>query len=78
MPLSFENDIKPIFRPYRPNMLWRFDLGDYEQVKANADLIQLFITADVNTRMPPANYGGPLSPQQIATFKQWVTEGFPP
>ena len=53
-------------------MLWRFDLTDYEQVKANAAIIQVFITADPDSRMPPANYGPPLSAQQITTFQQWI------
>lgn len=79
MPTSFANDIAPIFGPFRGNMLWRFDLTDYEQVKANAELIQVFITADPDTpRMPPANYGPPLSAQQIATFQQWIRDGYPP
>ena len=37
------NDIAPIFGPYRANMLWRFDLIDYDQVKANAAAIVKFI-----------------------------------
>lgn len=78
MPTSFANDIAPIFNPFRENMLWRFDLTNYDQVKANASIIQVFITASPDGRMPPANYGPPLSAQQIATFQQWIVEGFPP
>ena len=33
---SFAKDIVPIFAPYRDNMLWRFDLTDYDAVQANA------------------------------------------
>ena len=43
MPLSFANDIAPIFAPFYAAMAWRFDLRDYEQVKANATLIDTFI-----------------------------------
>ena len=79
MPTSFASDIAPIFGPFRSNMLWRFDLTDYEQVKANAELIRVFITGDPDfPRMPPANYGPPLSATQIATFQQWILEGYPP
>lgn len=78
MATSFANDIAPIFRRFRANMLWRFDLTDYDQVKANAAIIQVFITADPDSRMPPANYGPPLSAAQIATFQLWIQEGYPP
>lgn len=78
MPTSFADDVAPIFGPFRGNMLWRFDLTDYEQVKANAEIIQVFITADPDGRMPPANFGPPLSAAQIATFQQWIRDGFPP
>jgi hypothetical protein len=79
MPTSFKTDIAPIFAPFYAQMLWRFDLRDYEQVKANAILIDAFITADPDfPRMPPPNYGDPLTGQQIKTFKQWIAEGCPP
>jgi hypothetical protein len=79
MPLSFANDIAPIFAPFYAEMAWRFDLRDYDQVKANAILIDTFISADPDfPRMPPANYGPPLSGQDIATFKQWIAQGCPP
>lgn len=75
---SFATDVRPIFHPYREQMLWRLDLGDYDQVRANAGVIQVFITADPDTpRMPPANFP-PLTPLQIATFQQWIREGYPP
>jgi hypothetical protein len=78
MPLSFTNDIAPIFAPFYAQMAWRFDLRDYTQVKANANLIDTFICADADGRMPPANYGPPISGADIATFKQWIAEGCPP
>jgi hypothetical protein len=83
MPVSFANDIAPIFSPYRANMLWRFDLIDYDQVKANAAAIVKFIDPDDpdignSGRMPPANYGNALTRQQIEMFQQWMNEGYPP
>ena len=39
MGISFGRDIAPFLAPYRENMLWRFDLAEYEVVKANAELI---------------------------------------
>lgn len=78
MSTSFANDIAPIFGPFRANMLWRFDLTNYDQVKANAELILVFITAAPDGRMPPPNYGPGLSALQIATFRQWMVEGYPP
>ena len=38
----------------------------------------VFITAHPDRRRPPANYAPPLSAQQIATFQQWIREGYPP
>lgn len=78
MPTSFKNDIAPIFAPFYAQMIWRFDLRAYEQVKANALLIDSLISADPDSRMPPANYGQPLRGEDIATFKQWIAEGCPP
>lgn len=81
MRTSFANDIAPIFNPFRANMLWRFDLIDYDQVKANAAAISAFIDPKVvgdSGRMPPANYGNALTQQQIDLFQQWINEGYPP
>jgi hypothetical protein len=78
MPTSFKNDIAPIFAPFYAQMIWRFDLRVYEQVKANALLIDTFISGDPDSRMPPANYGPPLRGEDIATFKKWIAEGCPP
>lgn len=74
---SFANDIAPIFAPFYARMIWRFDLREYDHVVANAALIESFITATPDNRMPPANYGPPLSDEQIAKFKQWRAEGYP-
>ena len=38
--VSFEQDIKPLFRPTdRESMAWAFDLASYDEVKANAAAI---------------------------------------
>ena len=75
---SFQTDIAPIFAPFYAQMIWRFDLRNYDQVKANAALIDTFISGDPDSRMPPANYGPPLRGEDIAKFKQWMAEGCPP
>jgi hypothetical protein len=72
--VSFESDIVPIFQPYQGNMMWRFDILSYDAVKANADLIFSYISAQA---MPPPPFD-PLSDGQIATFKAWMAAGFPP
>jgi hypothetical protein len=79
MPVSFATDIAPIFESFYKHMIWRFDLRNYDQVKANALLIDSLISADVDGgRMPPANFGPPISGPDQLTFKQWIAEGFPP
>ena len=39
MAVSFSNDIMPLFNQFKGQMMWRFDLTNYEQVKANASTI---------------------------------------
>ena len=34
---SFKTDIAPMLAPYRANMMWRFDITDYDTVKTNAN-----------------------------------------
>ena len=75
---SFNKDIEPIFAPYRPNMLWRFDITDYETVKANAKLIYFRITAPPATPQMPPSPMAPLTKAQQDLFHQWMEEGFPP
>ena len=74
MATSFKTDIAPMFAPFRANMMWRFDITDYDTVQANAALI----SGQIGTSsMPPAPLP-PFSPDQIALFEQWRTEGCPP
>ncbi len=79
MPTSFSNDIAPIFGPFRGNMLWRFDLTDYEQVKANAAIIQVFITADPDSaclpRITPASFS-PANHHVPAMDPRWLPATF--
>jgi hypothetical protein len=76
--VSFANDIKPLFAQFVGEMRWRLDLTRYEDVRANAQLIYTFIrSADPDGRMPPAPFE-PLSLEQVAQFKRWMDEGFPP
>jgi hypothetical protein len=71
---SFANDIGPMFAPFRANMIWRFDLGDYGTVKANANLIW----GQISTQsMPPAPLP-PLDASLIALYKTWMDECCPP
>jgi hypothetical protein len=80
MALSFATDIKPMFtamdQDHMLNLVGMFDLWNYEDVKTNASQIY---TAVQNGRMPPKNSGEPRwTPDKVAKFKQWMTEGYPP
>jgi len=72
--ISFARDIAPFLAPYRENMLWRFDLADYEVVKANADLIH----ANISTGGMPPPPLPPLSPADRQKFESWIAEACPP
>jgi len=72
--VSFQADIAPIFAQYRGSMLWRLDLTNYEDVKANADLLYSQIDGG---GMPPSPYN-PIPPDQIQLFKTWMAQGFQP
>lgn len=77
MATSFQTDIAPMFAPYQANMMWRFNLADYDTVKANAQMILGRLTGVTGNKMPPPPMD-PLNDSQIALFKQWMTEGCPP
>lgn len=72
--VSFADNISPYFQRYVGNMRWRFDLTDYEQVKANADQIYGRI---LNKTMPPPPFE-PFTEEFIASFKIWINQDFPP
>lgn len=71
---SFASDIAPLFTQFRAQMLWRLDLTNYDQVKANATIIWQQIATQ---SMPPPPFP-PLTTQQIATFQLWMNENYPP
>lgn len=80
MATSFQKDIAPMLAPFRANMIWRFDITDYDTVKANVDLIagQIIGNGPANPpSMPPPPYP-PLSDQQQALFTEWQNDGCPP
>jgi hypothetical protein len=77
MSTSFARDVAPFLAPYRDNMIWRFDLTDYETVKANAALIYGQISPAGESLMPPPPVP-PIRPSDIALFNSWMTEGCPP
>lgn len=77
MPVTFNNDIMPLFKQFQAQMMWRFDLTDYETVKANAQLILNRISnADDSGYMPPPPFD-PLTQDQIDMFREWISEGYP-
>jgi hypothetical protein len=69
---SFASDIRPLFRETDvEEMGFAFDLGDYEDVKANAEGIYERLA---DGSMP---CDGPWSDEQIALFRRWIDEGYP-
>jgi len=70
--LSFERDIKPLFRDKdREAMEGAFDLWDYADVTANADAI---LAAVAEGGMP---CDGPWPAEQVELFQRWVSAGLP-
>ncbi|MGK7928868.1 MAG: hypothetical protein AB4290_27135 [Spirulina sp.] len=73
--VSFDNDIRPLFYQYSGPMQWRFDLTNYDAVKANAALIYQYISLP-DPQMPPPPFD-PLTKEQVAMFQQWMNDGYP-
>ena len=77
-PVTFSDDIMPLFNQFRGQMMWRFDLTNYDQVKANAQIINNRINNAANYGpMPPPPFD-PLTPEQAQMFQQWIDDGCPP
>ena len=74
MAVSFSNDIMPIFYQFKGQMMWRFNLTNYEHVKANAATILGRIDGG---GMPPPPFD-PLTLEQIQLFEQWINDGCQP
>ena len=71
--MTFETDIKPMFREEdRDAMDFIFDLWNYDDVKANAELIYERIE---DGSMPCDREW---SPEQLATLRQWIDAGCNP
>lgn len=67
---TFTADIKPLFREMdRSNMTFKFDLWDYEDVKANADAI---LESVAEGDMP---CDAPWEPEQVDLFRAWIAAG---
>lgn len=76
--VSFASDIMPLFNQFKAQMMWRLDLTNYDQVKANANAIWNMITdEDGPPQMPPPPFP-PFTRQQIDNFKTWMNTGYPP
>ena len=70
--LSFEQDIKPLFREGdRQSMKWAFDLWSYDDVAQNSDAILERLR---NGTMP---CDGAWPDEQVGVFQRWVDAGAP-
>lgn len=76
--ISFAVNIMPYFKQYKAAMMWRFDITNYDVVKANASIIYNRI-ANVEGAgyMPPPEFS-PLPQNVIDNFKTWMDQGCPP
>ncbi len=73
MSLSFENDIRPLFRDRDVGVMsYAFDLSSYDGVKEHAEAIYQRLA---NGSMP---CDGAWPPEKIENFKQWKDEGMEP
>ena len=71
--VSFEDDIKPLFRESdRQAMMKKFDLWQYQDVRRHAQAIQTALTSG---DMP---CDGAWPDTQIALFQRWVSDGMAP
>lgn len=75
MAVTFSDDIMPLFKQFQGQMMWRFDLTNYEQVKDNAETI--YGRINIGGGMPPPPFD-PLTLEQIQMFQQWMNDGCPP
>ena len=70
--LSFERDIKPLFRTKdRDSMMTAFDLFDYTDVVEHADAI----VGALSSGQMPCDGAWPAA--QVAKLQQWIDMGMP-
>jgi hypothetical protein len=68
--VSFEDDIKPLFRPTdHESMAWAFDLSSYDEVKEHATAILERLR---DGSMP---CDGEWSEEQVERFQRWTETG---
>ena len=68
--VSFEEDIKPLFRPTdQESMAWAFDLSSYDEVKENASTILERLR---DGSMP---CDGEWPQEQVERFQRWTETG---
>jgi hypothetical protein len=72
--VSFAEDIAPVFLQYRAQMMWRFDLTRYDDVKGNAAIINAMIQPP--SAMPPPPFP-PFSADFITLFGLWIDQHCP-
>jgi hypothetical protein len=71
-PISFERDIKPLFREGdRQSMKWAFDLWSHDDVAQNSEAI----LGRLRDGTMPCDSAWP--DQRIAVFQDWVEAGKP-
>jgi hypothetical protein len=71
-PISFERDIKPLFREDdRQSMKWAFDLWSHDDVAQNSNAI----LGRLRDGTMPCDSAWP--DQRIAVFQDWVEAGTP-
>jgi hypothetical protein len=71
--LSFERDIRPMFREKdHDSMLKHIDLWSYSDVQAHQDAILERLR---NGTMP---CDGAWPPEQVTVFQRWIASGSPP
>ena len=76
--ISFATDIAGELYKYRGQMMWRLDLANYDDVKANAAIILSLIEPSPPSppQMPPPPFP-PFSADFVATFTAWTKQGCP-
>lgn len=72
---GWEEDIRGMLSPFAAQMMWRLDLGSYENVKANVDIIAGRIIGP-GADMPPDPFPR-LTAEDQAAFVAWQNAGCP-